>query len=169
MAAIDDPLAQRAQTYAARYELNIGPPLGSGIHGSVFLLDSNEKPGRSALKIHKEAEAYRRERDIYLRLAQHHVTEVLGFHVPRLQVLNDELMAIQMSVVTPPYVLDFAGAYLDEPPRFPDEVWQFWEQEKREQFGVRWPRVEEVLQSLKSFGVFMLDVSPSNIAFLERE
>ena len=34
--------------------------------------------------------------------------------------------------------MDFAGAHLDHRPDFPDEVWQEWEREKSEQFGVQW-------------------------------
>ena len=65
-----------------------------------------------------------------------------------------------------PFVLDFAGAYLDRPPDFPDETWAEWEAEKREQFDVRWPAVHAVLNALESLDIYMVDVSPSNIAFL---
>jgi len=31
---------------------------------------------------------------------------------------------LQLTIVAPPFVLDFAGARLDVPPDFPDEVWE---------------------------------------------
>jgi hypothetical protein len=71
-----------------------------------------------------------------------------------------------MSIVTRPFVLDFAGAYLDRRPDFSEEIWAEWESAKREQFDVRWPRVQAVLTALEALDIYMVDVSPSNIAFL---
>src|ERR1051325_8244171 len=139
MAAIDDILVERAQAYAHRLPLGLGRRLGSGNHGIVFEAESQAGSGESALKIHKEASAYGRERDAYRRLAEHHVTEINRFKVPQMLGCDDDLLVIEMTIVTRPFLLDFAGAYLDKPPEFPDEVWQTWEEEKREQFGERWP------------------------------
>lgn len=95
------------------------------------------------------------------------MSEMLGFHVPQLIRFDDELRVIEMSIVTRPFVLDFAGAYLDAPPEFPEEIWSDWEAEKREQFEKRWPVVQSVLAALEDLGVHMIDVSPSNIAFVD--
>ena len=70
-----------------------------------------------------------------------------------------------MTVVERPFVLDFAGAYLDAPPEFSEEIWAEWETQKREQFEVRWPEVQRVLGALEALDIHMVDVSPSNIAF----
>jgi hypothetical protein len=122
-------------------------------------------PGKHAVKAHKHAEAYVRERDVYQRLRQAGVSEVLGFRVPDLVRFDDELRVIEMNIVTPPFVLDFAGARLDIPPEFPDEVWDQWEAEKVEQFGPRWPEVRAVLAVLEDLDIYVLDVSPRNIMF----
>jgi len=74
---------------------------------------------------------------------------------------------IEMSIVTRPFLLDFAGAWLDAPPDFPDETWVEWEAEKREQFDAHWPKVQAVLGALEALDIHMVDVSPSNIAFLD--
>jgi len=95
------------------------------------------------------------------------VTEILGFHVPQLIRFDDSLQVFEMSIVTRLFVLDFAGAYLDLPPEFPDEIWEEWETEKREQFETRWPIVLSVLAALEKFDIHMIDVSPSNVAFLD--
>lgn len=100
-----------------------------------------------------------------MRLKQAGVTDILGFNVPQLIRADDELRVIEMSIVTRPFVLDFAGAYLDAPPHFTDETWAQWESEKREQFDARWLKVRAVLAALEEFDVYMVDVSPSNIAF----
>lgn len=44
-----------------------------------------------------------------------------------------------MEIVAPPFVLDFAGAYLDAPSDYPDEVMAAWSDEKQEQYGNDWP------------------------------
>jgi hypothetical protein len=72
-----------------------------------------------------------------------------------------------MSVVKRPFVLDFAGAYLDAPPAFSEEIWADWESGKREQFDVRWPKVRAVLNALEALEIHLVDVSPNNIAFLD--
>ena len=92
---------------------------------------------------------------------------MLGFSVPQYIHADDDLRVIEMSIVTRPFVLDFAGAYLDAPPDFPKEVWVEWEAGKQEQFDVRWPRVQAVLAALEELDIHMVDVSPSNIAFLD--
>lgn len=72
-----------------------------------------------------------------------------------------------MTVVEPPFLLDFAGGYLDESPDFPDEVIEQWHEEKVEQFGrARWERVQLVLAVLRGrYGIHLLDVNPGNITF----
>lgn len=70
-----------------------------------------------------------------------------------------------MTIVERPFVLDFAGAYLDTRPQFPEDVWKEWEAEKREQFEDRWPVVERVLEAFEELGIYLLDVSPGNIGF----
>ena len=74
-----------------------------------------------------------------------------------------------MTIVTPPFVLDFAGARLDFPPDFSDEIWDDWEAEKREQFGSRWPEARGVLAALEEFGIYVSDVTTRNIMFRSQE
>jgi hypothetical protein len=158
-------LNQNVQTYASRYELQLGERLGFGVHGTVFVAEDMKLPGKHAVKAHKYAEVYVRERDVYERLRQAGVSEVLGFRVPDLVRFDDELRVIEMTIVTSPFVLDFAGARLDFPPEFSDEIWAEWEAEKVEQFGPRWPKVRAVLAALEDLDIYVLDVSPRNIMF----
>jgi hypothetical protein len=64
-------------------------------------------------------------------------------------------------------VLDFAGAYLDKQPEFSEEIWAEWEAEKRELFGPRWQTVEMVLAALRKLDIYIVDISASNIAFVD--
>ncbi|HXP60770.1 MAG TPA: hypothetical protein VN829_09775 [Dongiaceae bacterium] len=77
----------------------------------------------------------------------------------------NEILIPKMTIVKRPFVLDFAGAYLDARPEFPEDVWADWEAEKREQFEAHWPVVKAILDAFEELGIYLLDLSPSNIAF----
>ena len=143
----------------------LGNSLGAGVHGSVFVVENQTEKRISAIKVHESHPAYGRERDVYLRLTASEVTDIRGCTVPEMLHYDDELWVIQMTVVSRPFVLDFAGAYLDEPPDFSEDVMADWRAEKAEQFGSRWPEVQAILRFLEGHGVFMMDVNPGNISF----
>jgi hypothetical protein len=158
-------LLARAQAYAARHQLELREQLGRGVHGIVLVAQSQVKRGRSAVKIHEHADAYHRERDVYLRLQEHNVKTLRGCRVPKLLDFDDELWVIRMTVVKRPFVLDFAGAFLDRPPDFGEDVVADWHAEKQVQFGPRWPEVQAILGVLEGYGIFLVDVNPGNISF----
>lgn len=121
---------------------------------------------KSAIKVHQREPDYRREREVYIRLKEHEVTTIRGCRVPQLLRYDDDLWIIEMTVVSRPFVLDFAGAFLDEAPDFSEEVMADWHAEKREQFGSQWPEVQAILRFLQGYGIHMVDVSPNNIGLL---
>ncbi len=164
---MDDVFIQNALAYAARHHLELAERLGFGIHGIIFAAGNKSTSGQTAVKAHREEEPYRREREIYERLKQAHVVEVMGFNVPQFIRADDGLHVIEMSIVTRPFVLDFAGAYLDAPPNFSEEIWADWEAGKKDQFEARWLKVRAVLDALEDWDIYMVDVSPSNIAFAD--
>ena len=165
--SVNDEPVRWAQAYAARNGLALRERLGFGIHGIVLVGDSHGEtgpsPARSAIKALRRVPDYVRERDAYLRLKACGVEAVRGCRVPRLLDYDDELQVIAMTLVTRPFVLDFAGAHLDRAPDFSEEVMADWLAEKREQYGSRWPEVQAILAVLETYGVFMEDVSPGNI------
>jgi hypothetical protein len=120
------------------------------------------------LKVHERAESYERERDVYLRLRDHGIDLIQGHHVPQLIDYDDELLAIEMSVVVRPFVLDFGGAYLDSAPDYGEEILEEWRREKEEQFESNWPKADSILTELRSYGIYVADVNPGNIGFVER-
>ena len=161
-------LIENAQKYGSRHNLYLAERLGFGIHGIILVAENNFKVGKTAVKAHRSVEPYLRERDAYERLQQAGVHEILGFHVPQLIRFDDELRVIELSIVTRPFVLDFAGAWLDVPPEFSEETWADWEAEKKAQFEGRWREVQAVLAALEEqLDIHMVDVSPSNIAFAD--
>jgi len=158
---------QNAKSYASLHGLRLAERLGFGIHGTIFVAENNTKPGKTAIKALHSVEFYLRERDAYQRLQAAGVANIAGFNVPQLIRFNDELLIVEMTVVGRPFLLDFAGAYLDAPPEFPEHIWNEWESEKREQFENRWPTVQAALAALEDLDIYMVDVSPTNISFLE--
>jgi hypothetical protein len=168
MAAWRDEAVARANAYANRYGLVLeqAPDFGFGVHGIVLPARCQPGPpsGMVAIKAHYRPESYERERNVYMRLKRLHAEKVRTCNVPQLIGFDDELWVIEMSIVQRPFVLDFAGAYLDEPPDYPAETLEEWRKEKQEQFEEDWPEVQRILAELTGFGVYMADVSPGNIA-----
>lgn len=158
-------LTQIAHRYASRNTLTVQESLGGGIHGLVYMIQGNRALGGTALKVFHAQEFYQRELLVYERLRAAEIRQILGFAVPQFIGADSELMALEMTVVERPFVLDFAGAYLDnDAPWFEDEKWEMWEVDKREKFGTHWPEVQAVLAALEDYGIHMLDVNPGNVA-----
>lgn len=164
---MNEILIPGARAYAMPRQLVLAETLGSGKDGIVLVAKRKAKPGRVAIKVLRWSEAYGREKRVYERLRDLKVNTVRGFNVPQLLGSDDDLRVIEMSIVERPFVLDFAGAYLDARPEFPEEVWSDWEAEKREQFEARWPDVQRVMDAFENFGIYLMDVSPGNIGFLD--
>jgi hypothetical protein len=158
-------LLRRIEEYAHLKGLVLGQELGSGIHGIVLDAKNQLNGDHSAVKVYRRDTFYIPERDVYFRLRDLGITTVCGHNVPQLINYDDRLLVIEMTIVERPFVLDFAGAYLDKPPDFSDEVIADWQAEKLEQFGEKWTDVQTVLGSLEAFGIYMVDVNPGNVAF----
>lgn len=157
-------LIERAFKYTDQNNLLVVEELGFGVHGIVFVAEGIAKDGQSAVKVHVQQSAYRRERDVYLRLLELSIFKIRGCKVPELRYFDDHLMVLEMTIVTRPYVLDFGGAYLENVPVFSDDVMADYLAEKREQFGEDWPEAQAILRILESYGIFVVDVNPNNIA-----
>jgi len=162
---MDEELFKIAEAFVQARGGRLGELLGFGIHGIVLVIESEKESAAHALKIHSSREPYRRECDVYERLRENGVCTLLGFQVPQILGRDDRLLALEMTIVTPPFVLDFAGAWLDFPPDFPDEVWQERGEKWASEFGADWAKAQAILAELEEFGIYMLDPSPANIRF----
>lgn len=152
---------ERLEQYATIRGLQLSNRLGQGYDGVVLSTTVG-----AAIKSLAFEKLYQRERDVYRRLQQHDVEHIHGFAVPSLVSFDDRLWVIEIEIVSPPFVLDFAGAYLDTRPDFPDDVMEEWEAEKLEQFGEdRWQVVQSIMATFRRFGIFLADVKPGNITF----
>jgi hypothetical protein len=164
---MDEELLEKASRYAEERGLHLRRRLGFGIHGIVFEAEDQRNHGRLAVKWHGDADAFARECAVYRRLMERGVVTVRGFNVPQFLGADDRWLAIEMTMVARPFVLDFAAAYLGRVPQFSSDVLAQWDEDKREQFGTRWPEVQAILSALRDLGIHQTDVSPSNIGFPE--
>lgn len=156
----DDAIVNRAEQYISARALQLAQRIGTGNDGWVWMTSR-----RTALKINRQAARYHRELAVYRTLKG--VKRIAGHNVPKLIDFDDALLAIEMTVVEPPFVLDFASAYpIAEAPEFPPEVMQEWLAEKQEQFGEDWARAAVVIVALeRDYGLRLTDIHPGNIRF----
>ncbi|MDA1017072.1 MAG: hypothetical protein O3A00_21765 [Planctomycetota bacterium] len=113
------------------------------------------------LKVHRWPYTFEPELKAYQRLAEHNVFRLKGFNIPRLLDYDAELHILELSFVTPPYILDFVGA---NPGRKPasfnlDRI----EFEFSRQFGSDWPEVRLLLEALMHLGIYYEDAHNKNI------
>lgn len=153
---------ERLQTYVQARGAVLTERFGSGQDGLVYATNRE-----SAVKCLRFAKLFKNERDVYLRLAEHECDEIAGFAVPRMIDSDDELWIVEMQIVSPPFIVDFAGASLDTRPRIfremSEEDWAEWQEERIEMFGDDWPKVEAVMAELRKMGIHLGDVKPGNI------
>lgn len=123
---MNEQLIPNARLYAARRQIEIAEKLGSGKDGIVMVGKRKVNPADVAIKVARFDELYVREKAAYQRLESLAIEAVMGFNVPQLIGFDDELRVTEMTVVKRPFVLDFAAAYLDKRPEFPEEVWADW-------------------------------------------
>lgn len=107
---------------------------------------------------------YSTELACYRLLQERQILEINGYAVPQLIDFDAGLRVIEITIVAPPYVIDFGKAYLaSAPPDFSPEVISEWLAEKEELYGDRWPEIRSVLARLRLIGIFHLDPKPHNI------
>jgi hypothetical protein len=161
MSKLREELLAVSASYAANRGRSLLRFLGDGNDGVVW--ESNQQ---TAIKALERRDSYFRERDAYLRLQELAIVDIQGFAVPWLIGFDDIRQVVEMTVVFPPCILDFAKSYVDCPPDFSDEVLRDWREETAELFGVDWAMVEGLLNELRGLGIFYFDAKPGNIRFL---
>ena len=155
-------LVQRVEQYALRYKLvvDLNTKLGQGTDGAVWATDRD-----TAVKAFDRPATYATERNCYLRLQERHITQINGFTVPQLEGFDDSLLVVEMSIVSPPFLLDFGKAYIDHRPDYSEEAIADDEAFRQELFEDRWPIVESILNRLEGMGIYYVDARPGNITF----
>jgi hypothetical protein len=139
--------------------------LGWGVDGVVFTT-----PGSmNAFKVYKQREGFVKELGAYRRLQSRGISEFMGFRVPRLIKFEDDgaaKMIIEMSVVKPPCLLDFAAATVDHRPDWAPEQVDMWWAQVEENFGDDFAMARDVFWALqRELGIHYWDLKPTNLQF----
>jgi hypothetical protein len=153
---------ERAYEYAAKRGIELTSRVGVGVNGTVWYTSR-----LTAVKAFNRQVEYEREWMVYARLMEFEISLINEFEVPQLLGFDPELLIVEISLVRPPFILDFAGAYLDQPPDFDDEALVEQEARNAELFGLKWPRVRLLLAKLRSMGIYYIDINRGNIRFPE--
>ena len=148
-------LERNARNYAELLELHVDfeSPLGYGNDGTVW-----KTSRRTANKAIERKSKYDLELFCYQRLAEEGVASLDEFAVPELIGNSDELLVIEMTIVSPPYIVDFAKVWLDKEPDFPEDAVEERLRRAEDDFGDDWPAVARLLWTLKTrFGIYYTD------------
>lgn len=158
-----DTRRQKAEAVARKYMAvdAVLKELGSGAEGFIFATDR-----ATAVKVFQYEEKYRRELAAYRRLLSRGVSEILGFAIPRLVNYRHELLVIEMTMVQPPFLLDFAQAFLDRPMEMEEGQEAEWWERVRDNFGADFEIARDVFFALqRDTGIYYYDLAPRNLRF----
>jgi hypothetical protein len=156
----------RIRAYESRHHCRLSVPLGAGPGQDGFVLLSDR---RSAVKFFDRSERFARELEVYHVLLDKGIRSVEGHSVPELLNSDLDLLAIEMTIVERPFVLDFAGAKLPhEIPDFEQHVIDEHIEHLQELFGDQWSDALHVAEMFRqATGFTLLDIHPGNIAFAD--
>jgi hypothetical protein len=155
-----EELASLAQQYAEANDITVDfvNRLGWGTDGAVWPTNAD-----TAVKAFDREKTYVAERSCYQRLDQHSIDRLCDCAVPTLKGFDDNLMVIEIGIVSAPYILDFGKTYLDSQPEHSPETMEDWENDQRERWEDRWPDVQLILWQLERIGIYYTDPNCDNI------
>lgn len=132
--------------------------LGAGTDGSVWITSVH-----TAIKAYYDQIQFDSELRCFLRLEKLGIDTLHGYSVPRLVNASYQLLVIEMTTVSPPYLLDFGKAYLDEKPSFTPQQWSDLYNRVKQIYGERYDEVMRVVNSLQQFGIYYYDITLNNV------
>ncbi len=149
-----------ADLFASRRSDRIAHVLGAGKDGTVFSTQA-----RAVVKIYASVGRLDNALRVYERLRDFDVEEVCGHKVPRLRAYDRALFALEMTHVSPPYVIDFAASALDRPV-YDESRTQEWLAQISEDFGQKAEQALAVYHTLRRrYGIYHYDLSLANLTF----
>ena len=154
----------RIDEYERRHHCRLLGSLGLGSGQDGFVLRSDRL---TAVKFFDRTERFHRELEVYRVLLDKDIHDVAGHRVPTLIDSDEELRAIEMTIVERPFLLDFAGAKRpQEAPHFEQHVLDEHVRHLQELFGERWADAIDVTEMFRhKTGFILLDIHPGNVAF----
>jgi len=102
---------------------------------------------------------------VYQHFKQLGVKQIGLLRVPLLRGYDERLLVIEMSYVTPPYLIDFGKSKFKKPD-FDQEAISMWEAQIAERFGENAGDVMQIHHQLwRKYGIYHGDPSPYNFNF----
>ena len=126
-----------------------------------------ESSRQTAVKALRRQQNYTAELECYERFLANGVERIRGFAVPQSVGHDNALQIVEIEIVAPPYIIDFAKCRLDTPFDFSPEVMADWNEAGAEIFEDRWRKVKKLLWALEQYGIYYLDAKPGNITFAD--
>lgn len=150
-------ILDRRNTYCSRHNVVIQfdePDWGL----DAYLWRTNTE---TIVKVHWYHDRFQKELATYQRLVERKIARLKGFEFPQLVDYDEELHILELSIVSPPYILDFVEVGIGKrPPNFDlDRI----ETQQSKQFGKDWPDVKRLLEALMQIGIYYDDVHNKNI------
>jgi hypothetical protein len=157
-------LLQRVTQYANSREIQlVGKDLlGYGSDGTVW-----QSSRLTAIKALYHGKNFEHELECYKRLSDADIRKIGAFEVPHLVDCDVANRILEISIVQPPYLLDFGKVYLDQPPThlYDEQMMANAHQEWMERFGKRWSKVLHAMKMLEKLGIYYYDPRPGNVCF----
>jgi hypothetical protein len=158
--------AERILAYERITGQTLAGHLGTGPGQDGLVMESSMM---TAVKFFDRQERFTREAEVYSLRLNKDIRVVAGHNIPRLINIFPSLLVVEMTIVQPPFILDFAGAKLPrEVLDFSEEVMDEHYERPRELFDGRWNEALLVVEMFRrATGYTLLDIHPGNIAFEE--
>jgi hypothetical protein len=154
----------RIAKYETNYQCELDGYFGHGPGQDGFVLRSDRM---TAVKFFDQSHRFNRELEVYQILLLRKIEMIAGHTVPVLYDFDVEMLAIEMTVVDRPFILDFASARLPhEMPDFEPHVMEEHFKRIDELYGNRAADALHVAEVFRrEIGYTILDIHPGNIAF----
>jgi hypothetical protein len=159
--AIPEELVERAKQWVQKYgvEIDFNDHAGDGTDGAVWRTANN-----TAVKVLLDSCKYDTELRCYQRLKERGIDKIFDLQIPVIASHDDELLAIEMDIVEPPFLLDFGKAYIDgSSPYTPEQM-----AAAERMWSCTFPKkdlktIRLVLAKLRGLGIEYMDPNPRNI------
>lgn len=139
---------------------NFEDHLGFGQDGKVWKTSRH-----TAIKVFERIRQFKAELGCYQRLAQEKLAKIDGLQIPQLVDFDEALMIVEMTIVNPPFLIDFGKCYLDERPPYDESQKRVELAKLRRVFKDNFSRLQGILWKLEQIGIYYVDARPANIRF----
>jgi len=158
MLEIPSKITDRLEDYCKDHGVAADQIIGYGVDGFVWRTQQN-----SVLKVHRHPREFEWECAAYQRLKEHGIRRLRGFAIPTLLDYDRDLLVLELSFVSPPFVLDFGAASVNRPVEGVDSESDEFRDNVRRRYLHHADEVLLVIDALRLYGIYLSDIHPGNI------